>query len=293
MQQSRMPFSGAVLKNLAYLTMFIDHFFAAPFESYIWKCWNAGQDVSLLLQIQAAGRAVGRVAFILFAFLLAEGFAYTHSRSRYILRLGVLAVLSEIPFDLTFLGAVLEFEHQNIFFTLMTGLLVLAVWEWAKERIQELRGDAAGSQEGAVRVRVCLFQLARIGALLAGCAIAYFLQFDYAHMGVLLIFVFYLLRDRPVWVRVLPVACVMYFGDFSVNWFDNLRLWDGYYTAGELLQFATGEMWGLAAFVPIALYNGSKGKQLPKSFYYAFYPLHLLALYGLTILLFGTAMRVG
>ena len=293
MQQNRLPLSGAVLKNLAYLTMFIDHFFAAPFEGYLWQCYNAGRDLSVLLLVQQAGRSIGRVAFVLFAFLLAEGFAYTHNRRNYILRLGALAVLSEVPFDLLFMAAPLEFEHQNIFFTLMTGMLVLAAWEWGQKRIGELRRDAEALPGAKAGARVCLFRLAQVGALVIGCVAAYFLRCDYAHMGVLLIFTFYLLRGKPVAARVLPVACVLYFGNFSVSWFDNLLLWDHYYSAGELLRFTLGEMWGLAAFVPIALYNGTKGKQLPKSFYYAFYPLHLLLLYALMMLAFGTTFRVG
>ncbi len=290
MQQRKLPLSGAVLKNMAYLSMFIDHFFASLFEVYIWRNWSDGQDVSGLLLIQTAGRAVGRIAFILFAFLLVEGFVYTHDRRRYILRLSLLAVLSELPFDLNFYGVGVYPAHQNIFFTLTDGMLVLSAWEWARGRIGALRAKEGDAGDGARHGKVWLYRLAQFGALLLGCGVAYFLQFDYCHMGVLLIFVFYILRDLPVSVKILPVACVMYFGDFSVNWLYNIRLWDGYYTAGELLRFSMSEMWGLAAFVPIALYNGSKGRQLPKKFYYAFYPVHLLFLFGLTFLLFGVTM---
>ena len=293
MQQSRLPLSGAALKNAACLTMFIDHFFALPFAAYIWKCREAGQDVQGLLTVQAAGRAVGRVAFVLFAFLLAEGFVYTRSRSRYIMRLWLFALLSELPFDLTFMGGALEFEHQNVFFTLTTGMCVLTAWEGAGRRARELRGTAGASPGRAARARIWLFRLAQPCALLAGCAAAYLLRADYQHMGVLLIFVFYILRNRPVWERFLPAACVLYLGKFSMAWLDNVTKWDYSYTAGELLQFSLSEMYGLAAFALIALYNGTRGKQLPKWFFYAFYPAHLLFLYAMTVLLFGVTMRVG
>ena len=41
------------------------------------------------------------------------------------------------------------------------------------------------------------------------------------------------------------------------------------------------EMYGLLAFVFIFLYNGEKGRQMPKPFYYGFYPVHLLILFGI------------
>ena len=47
-----------------------------------------------------AMRLVGRVAFPLFAFMIAEGAAHTRDRRWYALRLLLLAVISEIPFDL-------------------------------------------------------------------------------------------------------------------------------------------------------------------------------------------------
>ena len=73
-----------------------------------------------------AMRLVGRVAFPLFAFMIAEGAAHTRDRRWYALRLLLLAVISEIPFDLVAGGTWLFPADQNTVFTLLLGLL--AVW---------------------------------------------------------------------------------------------------------------------------------------------------------------------
>ncbi len=67
----------------------------------------------------------GRPAFILFAFLITEGFRHTRSRRNYAVRLGIFALLSEVPFDLAHSGGI-DFGFQNVFFTLLIGLGVCA-----------------------------------------------------------------------------------------------------------------------------------------------------------------------
>ena len=88
---------------------------------------------------------------------------------------------------------------------------------------------------------------------MAGMLLAYFLKTDYSAFGVLLLLLFYWFRsDRRK-------ACVC--GYLCMIW--------------EYLCFP--------AFLLIYHYNGKKGKNL-KYFFYLFYPLHLLALYGLRLL---------
>ena len=103
--------SGSTLKLIAIITMLIDHIGAAV----IARLLIAGQGSEMLYKIYYAMRAVGRVAFPIFCFLLVEGFFYTGSRKKYALRLFGFALLSEIPFDLAFSGKILEFGYQNVF----------------------------------------------------------------------------------------------------------------------------------------------------------------------------------
>ncbi len=88
------------------------------------------------------------------------------------------------------------------------------------------------------------------------CLMAELLHTDYSYNGVCLILIFYFFRQQRL------LACVI----------------------GYLLF--TFEPWCFTAFVAILFYSGNRGISL-KYFFYAFYPAHLLLLYGLRLLLIG------
>ena len=114
-------FGRSFLKITAMLSMLCDHiaFVLVPAESY----------PSLYYFM----RAVGRIAFPLFCFMLVEGFIYTHNREKYIIRLAVFAVISEIPFDLSAGGGVLCWDSQNVMWTLLIGFIVMYAIDKAGE----------------------------------------------------------------------------------------------------------------------------------------------------------------
>ena len=98
------------LKIIAAITMIIDHIamvFLTP--------------DSLLSNIM---RFVGRSAFPIYAFLLIEGYTHTSNKMKYALRLFIFALISEPIYDLVKEGSALS--HQNIFFTLFAGLVLIA-----------------------------------------------------------------------------------------------------------------------------------------------------------------------
>lgn len=263
--------SNAVLKNIAYITMFIDHFFAVVYYTLVRQLRAEGYAAVSEQRIYSVGRAVGRISFILFAYLAVEGFFHTKSRKAYLFRLGVFALVSEIPFDLAFSETCFDWESQNIFFTLFLGVLVLTVWHWAE-------GKRALCRNGVGKLFLCGVAGA---AVLAGCFAAYVFRTDYKFMGVLLIFAFYLTRGRKLYVQAAAAGCAMLFG----TWGGNLLRYADSYSASYLFLFSMREMYGLFAFVPIALYNGQKGRQLPKAVCYGFYPVHLLLLHRMAVLL--------
>ncbi|MCI9530740.1 MAG: hypothetical protein HFH38_03145 [Lachnospiraceae bacterium] len=151
----RFGINGFTLKWIAIISMLIDHTGAVLFPQYI--------------QL----RIVGRLAFPIFCFLLAEGAAHTGNIRRYETRLLVFACLSEVPFDLVFWGG-LTLEHQNVFFTLFLGVLVIEQFQGHKEKWYG------------------------ITAFLLACLLAEYMGTDYGAKGVLFILCFYLLGQYMV-----------------------------------------------------------------------------------------------
>ena len=272
----RISFSSAVLKNIAYLTMLTDHFFAVVFTKMIQRHSLTGYETVSMNSWYSVGRAIGRMSFILFCYLAVESFMHTRSRRNYLFRLGGFALISEIPFDLAFSNNIIDRSSQNVFFTLFIGIFILTVWEWTGESIRML---SARRNDNDVGWHICMtvFKILRLGIVPAGGAAAYYLNTDYRYMGVTLIFVFYLFYGKGIIAKMTAAGCVMFFGTWSLNC---LRYSD-IYAVTYLLRFSMREMYGLAAFVPICLYDGSKGKQLPKAVCYGFYPVHLLMLHGI------------
>ena len=269
-------FSNAVLKNIAYLTMLLDHFIVVIFMEIIRQRSLAGYDTGVMSQVYSIGRLIGRGSFVLFAYLAVEGFLHTRSRLKYLLRLMLFALVSEVPFDLAFSGQIIDQSSQNVFFTLFLSVLVLTGWEWAGKCVRGLYRKRV-SQDVSWHICVGVFRIVQLSVVLLGCGAAYYLKSDYKYMGVLLIFTFYLLRKKPFYVQIVPVACVLFLGTWSMNM---LRYAEAY-TIAYLIRFSMRELFGLFAFIPIALYDGTKGRQLPKAVCYGFYPVHLLVLCGI------------
>lgn len=102
------------------------------------------QELMELMQRSDTAMAVATVALVLqametvavpiFAFLLAEGFAHTADRKRYLLRVAVLALATEIPYDLAMNQKVLEFGSQNPVFGLLVGMVLMYLFENYSQR---------------------------------------------------------------------------------------------------------------------------------------------------------------
>lgn len=102
--------SAFVLKLIACVTMFIDHIGYAIFNGSSWFNY------------------IGRLAFPIFAFQISEGYIHTRSIKKYLLRLFLFALVSQIPFML-FHSIISEGFYLNVIFTLLFGLISIVIYD--------------------------------------------------------------------------------------------------------------------------------------------------------------------
>ena len=220
MEQKRISQEG--LKIIACVTMLLDH-------------------IGAVLIPSMGLRVIGRLAFPIYCFLLAEGIRHTRNPKKYGLRLALGALLAEIPFDLLFYGR-LTLEHQSVMVTLLLSFLMAM---WAK----------------------------KLGKFLLPAAMCFFgaelFQSDYGGTGVALValFVFTAEHPRKELFQTLGMAVLMLLmGSVEV-------------TVG--IVNVPIQMFALLALVPIFFYSGEKTTDHPwvQRAFYLFYPAHMLILY--------------
>lgn len=149
--------SGFWLKCIAMFTMLVDHIGVMFFD-----------DVILL-------RIVGRIAFPIYCFLLVEGFFHTSDVKKYMMRLGIFAIISEIPFNMLATKHVFDFGYQNVFITLFIGLVMI----WA------MHGTVSMYKNPMFNTIY----------LILAMAAAYVLKTDYSVYGIAIIYIFYYFRQ--------------------------------------------------------------------------------------------------
>lgn len=247
------------IKLVAILTMLVDH-------AAVILVWGQYLDVRMSIGTTAAlpwadlysvMRIVGRVAFPLFCFLLAEGFAHTHSRPKYAWRLFLFALISEWPFDFALYDSPLEFrEHQNVMFTLLFAFLALWLGDALGGLIDATLARRRGTQPPDARALTPAKAACTVLAAVPFAALANAFEVDYHAFGVLLVCALYLGRNHG-WLRlVLAGACI------------------GWYCVSHASML---EAWALLGVCVTLLYNGRRGPSI-RWFFYAFYPAHLLVL---------------
>lgn len=249
-EEKKFGLGSNILKLIAIALMLMDHT-AVVFEQEIVNGLPAGDAVHYWM------RTLARVAFPLFAFYIAVGAQYTRNILKYMRRLAIFALISEIPFDLAFNGNWLEFSYQNVFFTLLLGLFCIFCY-------QKLQGVLYGLPALPVTLAVMW---------LAECV----LKTDYGAMGVLVIVLFYFARKTPKIAQVflLPAICLLLTVYPLVNGLLPYRV-----------VFNRAELFAVAAAPLMLLYNGEKGIKVNRWFFYVFYPAHLALLAGLHWLIF-------
>ena len=267
--------SADLLKLTALMTMLIDHIGAGILERLLIDGYVTDYALYLkIYQLDTVLRIIGRISFPIFCFLLAEGFLHTRSRRGYAFRLLVFALLSEIPFDLLFSGG-LNRNSQNVFWTLLIGLLVLRGMEGVRGVLCMWENSRIHSKARRPKKGRALYRAAEAAGILlviaAGMCAAAFLKTDYSWRGVILIAVIGLLmRDRLL--LVIDAPCAFLFTEF-------LQLFIGGRSLLASLEEVLSHLTVFVSFALIWFYNGERKRTGHRYFFYFFYPVHLLILF--------------
>lgn len=221
-----MKLNATQLKWIALITMTIDHI-----------------GVYLFPQMQVL-RMIGRLAFPIYAFLIAQGYVHTRDPRKYAMRLGGFALATQ------FLFVIFDVTFVNVLFTFLLGVTCIFSYENKKPW---------------------------------GIAVAFLIAIygnpDYSYYGVALVLLFYLLREKKALQMIAFVILTVLFTNLELIInpylipiiFGNLDIYYGFFV--QLLCLLT---------IPLLLmYNKEKGGSssvASKYFFYVYYPLHIIVL---------------
>ncbi len=224
-----------VLKMIAALSMLLDHAGILLFG-----------DLTIL-------RILGRLAFPIYAWFIAEGFGHTRNRLRYAGRIFLLGVLCEAVYVIA-----TGDWYLNTLITFSCSLLLMGT-------LTAVRAVFADPDAGKVKKWLSVLGLAALTASLF--VLTLYVEVDYGFFGILV-----------------PV-----FTSLAMEKSDRLILFSAALFALCLVPGSLGgiQFFSLLAVPLLALYNGKQGKARLKWFFYIFYPAHFVLLYGIKILLNG------
>jgi len=239
------PFlSGNALKIIAAVSMAIDHTGYLIFP-----------EIGIL-------RIIGRLAFPIFAFMIAQGCRYTRNKIRYFTTIAVLAAVCQIVYYIADKSL-----YMCILVTFSLSVLIIYALQHFKKAL--LNPDSTGIQR---LFAAFVFVLSVTGVYLLNRAFT----IDYGFWGCMV----------PVFAGMLqPVGAKEseYEKKFNYNWVHVLMM-----SAGLILFAAERggiQFYSLLAVPLLLLYSGKRGRLNMKYFFYIFYPLHLVAVQGIEMLI--------
>lgn len=232
-RKERFGLSGSTLKIIAMVLMVLDHAYTILFPNI---------DIF---------KAVGRLSFPIFCFMIVEGFRHTKNIKRYMARLAVFGVISEVPFNLMASGNLSCIRYQNVMWTMLLGLFMLQL-------IKECKGLSR------IKRTVVIVMISLIGFYLG----EYF-GVDYGGFGVLQIILFYVVNDKEPIGKCFETAGMVVIHSLLPSRIINIGMF----------SFRRQQL-GLLSLPFIWLYNGKRGMD-NKYFQYTcywFYPVHIMVL---------------
>ncbi len=205
-------------------------------------------------------RIIGRLSFPIFAFMIAEGCRHTRNKLRYFLTMSGIATVCQIVYFIA-----LNSTDMSVFVTFSVSILLVYALQYLK---LTLYGNFS-------KPRKILTLTAFLSVLLATYFINLIVDMDYGFAGC-----------------IMPVFSALFHSD------DNSPAFIKRLDKNEIHVLSTGvamvymaavnrpiQYYSLLTIPLLLLYSGKRGKAKLKYFFYLFYPLHLVALYGIDLLL--------
>ena len=221
--------TGNQCKILALIAMTIDHIGVQIFP----------QNLTL--------RIIGRFAFPIFAYMIAEGAKYTKNRKKY---LGMMLALG-IPFQIVYF-AVQHSLYQSIFITFSLSILLIYALDHA---LKQKTFDAW------ILLALLFLLIFFVSYIVPELLIYKDFYIDYGIWGILFPVFVYLGKNK--WTKLLLCVIPLFF----------------------LSTISAEQKYAFLALIPLALYNGKRGKLNMKYLFYIYYPLHIVPIYLYSLLL--------
>ncbi len=225
--------SGNVLKIIALISMTIDHIGYIIFPNVVWL------------------RAIGRLAFPIYAFFIAEGCKYTKNKTKYFFMIFLLGVACQVVSYL-FAGQ----TTLNILLTFSFSIALIYLFGWLKKSILQ-------KNTKQTIIALIIFILALAGTCLVTSDVGFSLiEVDYGFWGIMLPVVAYIADNRYI-KMVLFSACLVLLclGYWSIQWFS------------------------LISIILLLFYDGTRGKHNIKYLFYIYYPAHIVVIYLIALII--------
>lgn len=207
-------------------------------------CDHVGKE--LFPQVEVL-QIIGRIAFPIFSYMIAEGCFYTRDKKKYLCKIAFLGLGCQLVYFVA--------EHsfyQNVLITFTLSILTIYTIEYFFKKKSILS--------------VFLLACDVFSVLIICFAIPYIVEgfhIDYGIFGLMLPILVYFARDKKAKLIVLFFSTILLSFDLGgIQWYS------------------------LLSVIIIFAYNGKRGKLNLKYLFYIFYPLHLALIYLIKILFF-------
>lgn len=268
----RCGISSNVLKTIAIIAMVIDHV-GFYFSSMI------------PVPIYAICRYIGRIAMPIFVYLLVQGFFHTKSFKKYITRMSILAVITQLLITILMLVniklvpeytvAKQVYLNGNILFSFVISLGVMKLlhedilikkWAYTKN----------------MSIKIILVAVTLLATI--------FIPLDYGIEVVILSILMYYIEKLRIKLMIEKNNKAVSVKSILLNTVNDEKIKIIYLTLillsiSTLIMYFNASLTVLLSILPIALYNMERGKVNMKYIYYIIFPLQHILLYSVAMLI--------